>query len=97
MISFSFNLRNPFSNRWDNIFNRGVTFDKYHKAAEFEVYRDTTIVGVAFRWTIRQDHAGMGLDIGLLGYTVSAQYYDTRHWNDEAGRFYIYEKDGSSH
>ena len=97
MISFSLNLRNPFSDRWDNIYNRSAVIDRLHKAVEFEVYRDTTIISFAFRWTIRQSHAGMMLDIGLFGYTVSAQYYDTRHWNEEAGRFYIYEKDGSSH
>lgn len=95
MISFSFNLSNPFSDRWDNIYNRSAVLGK--KAVEFEVYRDTTIVSLSFRWNIRQDHAGMNLELGLLGYTVSAQYYDTRHWNEEAGRFYIYEKDGSSH
>jgi hypothetical protein len=95
MINFSFGLSNPFSSRWDNIYNRSAVLGK--KAVEFEVYRDTTIVSIGFRWNIRQDHAGMSLDIGLFGYTVSAQFYDTRHWNEEAGRFYIYEKDGSSH
>jgi hypothetical protein len=95
MISFSFNLSNPFSSRWDNIYNRSAVLGK--KAVEFEIYRDTTIISLSFRWSIMQDHAGMSLDIGLFGYTVSAQYYDTRHWNEEAGRFYIYEKDGSSH
>jgi hypothetical protein len=96
MINFSFGLRNPFSNRWDNIYNRGTTFSKYHKAVEFEVYRDTTIVSLSFRWNIRQDHAGMSLDLGLFGYTVSAQYYDTRHWNDEEGRFCIYNYKGEA-
>jgi hypothetical protein len=97
MINFSFGLRNPFSDRWDNIFNRSAVIDRMHKAVEVEVYRDTTIVSFAFRWNIRQDHAGMNIELGLFGYTVSAQYYDTRHWNEEAGRFYIYEKDGGSH
>ena len=89
MINFNFLLRNPFSHRWDNIFNRSWILTK-HKAAEFEVYRDTTIVGFAFQWTIRQDHAGMGLDLGLCGYTISMQYYDTRHWNQEEGSYYKY-------
>ena len=97
MINFSFNLSNPFSSRWDNIYNRGVSFNKYHKAAEFEVYRDTTIVSLRFRWSARQSHAGMNLELGLFGYTVSAQYYDTRHWNEEAGRFYNYRDDGTSY
>ncbi len=94
MINVSFGLRNPFSSRWDNIYNRSKVLGK--KAVEFEVYRDTTIVSFAFRWNIRQDHAGMNLELGLFGYTVSAQYYDTRHWNEEAGRFYIYDKAGNA-
>lgn len=95
MINFSFGLRNPFANRWDNIFNKSKQISK-HKFAEFEVYRDTTIVSISFRWTTRQDHAGMMLELGLLGYTVSGQYYDTRHWNEEEGRFYIYDKAGNA-
>ncbi len=94
MINFSFGLRNPFSDRWDNIYNRSAVLGK--KAVEFEVYRVTTIVSFAFRWNIRQDHAGMNLELGLFGYTVSAQYYDTRHWNEEAGRFYNYNDKGEA-
>ena len=95
MINFNFGLRNPFSDRWDNIFNRSWVFAK-HKAAEFEVYCDTTVVSMSFRWTMRQDHAGMCLELGLLGYTVSLQYYDTRHWNEDEGRFYNYGPDGKA-
>jgi len=96
MIHFSVGLRNPFSDRWDNVYNRSAVVDKFHKAVEIEVYRDTTIISFAFRWTIRQDHAGMSLDLGLFGYTVSAQYYDTRHWNEEAGRFNRYDSAGNA-
>jgi hypothetical protein len=95
MIHISLGLRNPFSDRWDNIYNRSAVIGT-HTAVEFEVYRDTTIVSFAFRWTIRQDHAGMNLELGLFGYTVSVQNYDTRHWNEEAGRFYIYDKAGNA-
>jgi hypothetical protein len=94
MINFSFGFRNPFSDRWDNIYNRSAVLGK--KAVEFEVYRDTTIISFAFRWNIRQDHAGMILELGLFGYTVSFQYYDTRHWNEEAGRFYNYNDKGEA-
>jgi hypothetical protein len=96
MISFSFNLRNPFSDRWETVYHRSAMLGK-HTGAEIQVIKDTTIVDFGFRWTIRQDHAGVMLDFGLFGYSVMLHYYDTRHWNDEEGRFYIYEKDGSSH
>jgi hypothetical protein len=96
MISFSFNLRNPFSDRWETVYHRSAMLGK-HTGAEIQVIKDTTIVDFGFRWAIRQDHAGVMLDLGLFGYSVMLHYYDTRHWNDEEGRFYIYEKDGSSH
>lgn len=94
MIYFNFGLSNPFCSRWDNVYNRSAVLGK--KAVEFEIYRDTTIVSFGFRWTTRQDHAGMNLELGLLGYTVSLQYYDTRHWNEEAGRFYNYDSAGNA-
>lgn len=96
MISFSFNLSNPFSSRWDNIYNRSAAFDRLHKTVEFEVYRDNTIVSISFRWSLMRDHAGMSLELGLLGYTVSAQYYDTRHWNEDEGRYYVYDSAGNA-
>lgn len=94
MISFSFELRNPFGTRWANIFNRGKVFNT--KSVEFEIYRDTTIISFSFNWTTRQDHAGVNLELGLLGYTMSLQCYDTRHWNKEAGRFYNYDSAGNA-
>jgi hypothetical protein len=95
MINFNFGLRNPFSSRWDNIYSRSAVIGK-HKGVEFEVYRDTTIISLMLRLTARQDHAGVMLDFGLLGYSVSFHYYDTRHWNEEAGRFYNYDNAGNA-
>ena len=93
MISFSFFLSNPFSNRWENIFTRTVAVSK-NMTAEFEVFRDNTIVSLMFRWAIRQSHGGVMLDIGLLGYSLSLQCYDNRHWNPEEGRYYDYNEKG---
>jgi hypothetical protein len=94
MISFNFYLSNPFSNRWANVFSRSTNIGK-HKAVEFEIFRDNAIVSLMFRLSARQSHAGIMLDIGLFGYSVSVQYYDTRHWNEEAGRYYDYDIDGN--
>lgn len=95
MINFDLSLRNPFSDRWQHVFAKSGTFGN-HNAWEAELIRDGSIIGVGFRWTIRQDHAGMMLDLSLLGYNLILQYYDTRHWNDEEGRFYNYDKAGNS-
>jgi hypothetical protein len=94
MISFSLFLSNPFSNRWANIYNRTIAVSK-NMTAEIEVYRDNTIVSLMFRWAIRQSHGGVMLDIGVLGYSVSVQCYDNRHWNAEAGRYYNYGEEGN--
>ena len=96
MISFSFRLMNPFSDRWETVYYKDGLLGK-HTGAEIQVIKDNTIVDLTFRWHTRQDHAGMSLDLGLFGYQVTMRYYDTRHWNDEAGRYYIYDKAGNGH
>jgi hypothetical protein len=95
MINFSFRLSNPFSDRWATAYHNSAMLGK-HTGAEIQVIKDNTIVDFSIRWTTRQDHAGVMLDIGLLGYTVMLHYYDTRHWNSEAGRFYNYDKAGNA-
>ena len=87
MISFSLFLNNPFSNRWENLYNKAIAVSK-NMSAEFEVYRDNTIISLMFGWSIRQSHAGVMLDLGLLGYSISFQFYDNRHWNAKKGCFY---------
>jgi hypothetical protein len=96
MIYFNFNLTNPFSHRWANIKSLAFQVSK-NKFIEIEAYKDNTIVSCTLRLTTRTDHAGLMLDLGLLGYTVSFNFYDTRHWNEEAGRYYIYDKAGKAH
>ena len=86
MISFSLFLNNPFSNRWESLYNKSIAVSK-NMSAEFEVFRDNTIISLMFRWGIRQSHAGVMLDLGLLGYSISLQFYDNRHWNYEEDRF----------
>lgn len=93
MIYFNFNLANPFSHRWENIKSRAYKLSR-HKYVELEVYKDNTIVSFTLRLTTRTDHAGLMLDVGLLGYTGSFNFYDTRHWNEEEGRYYIYDDAG---
>lgn len=96
MIDFSFRLSNPFSDRWATLYYKDGLLGK-HKAAEIQVFKDNTIISFAFRFTTRTDHAGAGLDIGLFGYSVTMGYHDTRHWNDEEGRYNMYRNDGTSY
>jgi hypothetical protein len=47
-----------------------------------------------FNWTIRQSHAGLDLEVGLFGYNVHFNFYDNRHWNNEAGCWENYNEEG---
>lgn len=88
MISFSFNIRNPWSDRWNCIYNKaGETLIK-NKFWEIQVDKCSDIVGFEFRYTIRQDHAGIFLSLALFGYDVIFTLYDNRHWNTNEGRWY---------
>ena len=91
MINFNFNLRNPWSDRWDCIkcWNGKTPFK--NKFWEVQVDKTADIISIDFRFTIRQDHAGLFVTLGLFGYEVIGNFYDNRHWHDEKGRWINYD------
>ena len=97
MISFNFNVRYPWSNRFENLWCRSYATPFKNKFIELEVTRDFTLVSFRFNWTVRQSHAGLDLEVGLFGYCVHFNFYDCRHWDTEAGCYYTYgDEDGQS-
>jgi hypothetical protein len=90
MISVNFELRNPWSNRFNNLWCRSFATPVKNKFVELELYKDTNILSFRFTWTIRQDHAGLNLEVGLLGYCFHASLYDARHWDYEKGKWVSY-------
>ena len=92
MISFNFTLRNPWSNRFENLWCRVYATPFDNKFIELEVTRDFTLVSFMFNWTVRQSHAGLDLEAGLLGYCVHFNFYDSRHWNFEKKAWETYEE-----
>jgi hypothetical protein len=92
MISFNFNLRNPWSERFEPVASRSGNLYK-NKAWEIEIYRSDTVVEFETRLTVRQDHAGLIIELGLFSYTIRAQVYDTRHWDYEKKAWQVYEED----
>ena len=80
MIYFNINLRNPWSHEFDNLWSRTWHIIK-HKYLELEFYKDSSLLSVSFYWTIRQSHAGLDIELGLLGYCVHSMIYDNRHWD----------------
>lgn len=81
-LLFSLSLQNPFSKRFGNIFSTDRQISKY-KAIEVEALKTPVIVCFTFELSIRKDHAGMFLNLGLFGYEVLVSIYDTRHLNYE--------------
>ncbi len=39
-------------------------------------------------WTRKQDHAGFTLDFSIWKFDFEFNFYDARHWNYEADRYY---------
>lgn len=97
MIYFGFNITNPWSKRWENVWNKVLFTPHTSKYIELEYIRDNSLASFSFRLTTRQDHAGLMIDVGLLGHCFSFQFYDIRHWNSEAGRWMIYTEENGEH
>lgn len=90
MIYLNLTINNPWSDRFENVYNASGKITK-HKAWEFQIYRSDTIAEFETRLSFRQDHAGFKLGLGLFGWTVDGNIYDTRHWNYTENRWEIYD------
>ena len=91
MIYINLSLMNPWSDRFDPVWSWDTQLTK-NKAVEIEVYRSNTVVEFEARLRDREDHAGLIVGLGLLSYTLRAQFYDTRHWNYEKKAWETYEE-----
>ena len=86
-------LTNPFD-RWEFFKPLGCVGSKLfgHKAWELEhSYMSTMLVDFDLLWSVRTDHAGFRITVGILGYGVGFQIYDTRHWNYERNCYEAYD------
>lgn len=87
MISLNFNLRNPWSTTFKNLWCRVYHTPFKNKFIELEVTRDFTLISFMFNWTVRQSHAGLDIELGLLGYNIHFNFYDNRHWDGNSNRW----------
>jgi hypothetical protein len=85
MISFNFNIRNPWSDKFENLWNCVFTTPFDHKVVELEITNDFTLLSFHFNYTIRQSHAGLEFELGMFGYCLMFHFYDTRHWDKDTG------------
>lgn len=91
MISLQINIRVPGSDRFKNIGCwHGITFFK-HKFWELQIYQSADILDLFFRFTRKQDHAGIHLGLGLVGFNAEFQIYDHRHWNKDTSDWEKYD------
>jgi hypothetical protein len=97
MISFNFNLHNPWSNEFENLGCKSYATPFKHKFIELEVYKVSTLLSFTFNWTVRCDHAGLDIELGVFGYCVHFNFYDNRHWNREEGRWMQYTEELGEH
>jgi hypothetical protein len=81
MIYFGFNITNPWSRRWENVWCRVYNTPFKNKFIELEVVKDTSLVSCSFKLTTQTDHSGLYMDLGFLGYNFSFNFYDNRHWD----------------
>ena len=88
MIAFSFNLSNPWSKRWENVWSKTYNTPLEHKFLELELLKDTSILSFSFRLTSRQSHGGLFMELGVLGYSCIFNFYDNRHWSYEFDRYF---------
>jgi hypothetical protein len=79
MISFNFNIHNPYSDRWQCIANPHWEISRY-KMLELQFTKTTDIIGLNFRLTTKQNHSGVFFSVSLLGFDAIIHFYDTRHW-----------------
>lgn len=92
MIEFSFDF-SPLTREFKNYWSRAWDTPFKHKFVELELYATESLVGCNFLWTTRSDHAGLDLQLSLFGLCLHFNFYDNRHWNHEAGRYYKYSEE----
>ena len=88
MINIYFSISNPwFIDDFKNLYSVAGDLTK-NKSWEFEVSKHSYVIfNISFRLTFRQHHAGLKLELGLLGYETTLQLYDVRHWNYKEKRW----------
>lgn len=83
MINFSFNIRIPGSNRFHDIRTWHGSLPVDYKHWELQIYLSADVIDVRAEITAKQSHSGVRLCLGLLGFNVDFNVYDTRHWQDD--------------
>jgi hypothetical protein len=90
MIYFGLNITNPWSKRFENLWSCVYDTPFKNKHIELEIIKDASIVSYSFKLAPWTDHGGLYIDLGLLGYNFSFNFYDSRHWDYARGEWKVY-------
>ena len=82
MIYLNVNIRSPWFDQFENIWNNAGSITKY-KWWDVELLKTENLLRFEFQFTVMQDHAGVQLELGLLGYEFHIGIHDSRHWDYE--------------
>jgi len=91
MINLRLEILNPWSR--DRFKNLGSVSGKITQNKSWELehtFCDSVIFDIEFKFTTKQDHAGLELVFGILGYEVHFRICDNRHWDYENDRWAVY-------
>jgi hypothetical protein len=89
MININFTIDNPWSTRWKTLFCKHGLIWSATRAWEVNGYATHQLVDFKFELRLGPvDHPGMFFMVGLLGYALEFNIYDTRHWDREWGVYY---------
>lgn len=92
MIRFNLVLQNLWSKEdFCDIWNKSGSFTK-HKHWELQLTKYTPeYIGLKLDTCWRgRDHAGISVELMLIGYCFHVNIYDSRHWNYETNSWEIY-------
>lgn len=87
MINVHFSLRAPWTMNYKNIFLKTGKTPFKNKFWEFQIDKDDVLILLGFAIQQRCSHAGVMLEVGLMGYLFSFNFYDSRHWNYARGEW----------
>jgi len=88
MFDIGFGIEWPWGHRWDVLVTKSWSLTT-NKALDINVYRNLVLLEARFEVCHAQDHAGATVWLGLLGFNLEIKFYDKRHWNYDADRWYL--------
>jgi hypothetical protein len=93
MINLTFAIGYPWlDDKFKTLFYRTWKTPIKNKFFEIQFINDNeNLLNFQFKWTRRYDHAGVKLELGLFGYELVVQLYDSRHWDYDKNDWVTHE------